>query len=395
MRDVSAGAIEAGIVADYFMHVAPLDFRKLEEPITLKSYDGRIYVQAPGNGVNWHCNRELVNDENRDYTVTYSDGVQENHEIKTQYAAASQILPNDGGMAKLPTGRIVIEIDGGCIENYTEFDSGWHGWYNRQDYWRGWFHPGDGTDANGNPYHADWYHHYMPLYKRDGAEIIDGSQTYRTVLNESELNEYFKVSQVLRPAAAIIVSCPPPVIISMTGDATKDIIEEYSKFRGKPIILNDKGERTGARDKAPGKRLDILVEANWLLDYTDKLIKEGKYNGQIVRTPMVEFQRLVDDGPGKGIFYIPDILYNTIAWTYKCDEAEAKQFIESMNESDKALIAQKFGEIDSLSVNVSVSQVEYDNFEAYNGYNRVSLHRLIGNFYDGLYRLRALPEEQS
>ena len=175
---------------------------------------------------------------------------------------------------------------------------------------RGWFHPGDGIDKNGNPYHADWYHHVMPLFKRDGKEIVDWSRTCTRRLSPDEVAEY---QEVLSPGESIITELPGGIILTLSGHKTQEVIEKYAVPK---VVFDLGGPRT-----AESVLLSISVK-----EVIDNEVHSDAYDGQSMITPIFEFTTKAG-ADSKGILFVPTILLDSITIAEGTQDMELKNWL--------------------------------------------------------------------
>ena len=297
-RDKRAGEVEEEIAQAWLQG---LDFGRLT-PITYacnrQGYftrysflDNQVWERQTADNNNGN-----ENNENRDYIVRYPGGQrEETHEIKGQYRAYGDV-PGAGAH----TTKIYIEVDVGAIANIESFEK-----QIQTD--RAWFHPGTGSDENGNPYHADWYHHVLPLYKRDGEVIDDRSRTCTRKLTDGEIEQYLDMVQ---PGECIITEMPGGIILTLSGQKTREILEKYAR-----IEFDVHGKRTG-------QKLPITINVK---DVIDSEIMNDTYDGQAAITPICEF--IMKGGtPNRNIyempFYMPSVLFDSISEFVKYEGKE-------------------------------------------------------------------------
>lgn len=293
-----------------------IDWRHITRMCTLRCSDNTIYIRNPEIGQRWK--RITTNDnggknnENRDFEVTYPDGEMQYHEIKGQYRA----FADDPRMGR-HTLNILFEVDSGCIYNFTDFadDDKSKGWWREKR--RGWFHPGEDKDGNGNPYHADWYHHYMPLYKRENAEILERSRTATARLTEEEIANIFADDRV-NPGDNVITEMPGGIMLSLTWQKTMEII---SKKFGVQFIKN--GTRTR-------ECIKFLVPVDEIIKLGESEINAGTYDGQIAVTPICEVVKK-PGSPATGYLWMPDRLYKAVSNVKELDRSETEKIIKNVN----------------------------------------------------------------
>ena len=239
---------------------------------------------------------------------------------------------------------------------------------------RGWFHPGDGIDKNGNPYHADWYHHVMPLYKRDGEEIDDWSHTCTRRLNPDEVTEYL---EILSPGESIITELPGGIILTLSGHKTREVIEKYAVPR---LVFDVGGPRTDE---------SVLLSIN-VKEVIDSEVHSVAYDGQSMITPIFEYATK-EGADSKGILFVPTILLHSIA---KTEHYTGKETLDKLAKGAQDMGLKNWLALASASGGrMTISYVNQDVLSAFKNHNTERIEMPIDPFAFCFYLPRLGKED--
>lgn len=270
--------------------------------------DGQKWESTSGN-----ANRN----RNRDFVVngkgTRNGKQDEKHEVKTDLRCLGGKVDEYGEPINKNTNNITIELEVSNIENIEEVKqkvesiSGFHS-ENKADNNKAWF--------LGNDY-ADFYHYVLPFNAYFLNENGNLSRAMDSRITASkEIVRKFKNDETIDKTAGLVKSFPPHVIMTITGDKLKELLENklgviftktaerkqnntiniyiplsllldeyYNNIQNKDISISfawDVATKTNWKALTPTQRTNIYIP----LELAEKSIKVAPYNKPImVLTP--------------------------------------------------------------------------------------------------------------